>query len=169
MRASREDLTEYKSGPLQPNEIKSAERYWIFEAQRDLTNWKKAYQDLTPFTQDDVFRVGGRLSRSHLIYEQIHPILPPAKHHISTLITEDMHQKVSHAGCERTLSESRHQYLIVRERGLAKNIVRNCIVCRELHQPPHTMLMADLPPERIKPFSPPFTVTGVDLFGQFNL
>ena len=79
-----------------------------------------------------------------------------------------MHQKVSHAGCERTLSESRHQYWIVRERGLAKNIVRNCIVCRKLHQPPHTTLMADLPPERFKPFSPPFIVTGVDLFGQFN-
>ncbi|CAB4019501.1 PREDICTED: uncharacterized protein LOC106817603 [Paramuricea clavata] len=29
--------------------------------------------------------------------------------------------------------------------------------------------MADLPQERVKPFSPPFTVTGVDLFGPFNL
>ena len=29
--------------------------------------------------------------------------------------------------------------------------------------------MADLPPERMKPFSPPFCVTGVDLFGPFNL
>jgi hypothetical protein len=29
--------------------------------------------------------------------------------------------------------------------------------------------MADLPPERLKPFSPPFSVTGVDLFGPFYL
>ena len=82
---------------------------------------------------------------------------------------EDIHQKVSHAGCERTLIESRRQYWIVRGRGLAKNIVRNCIVCREPLQPPHTTLMTHLPPERIKPFSHPFTVTRVDLFGPFNL
>ena len=63
MKASLEDPTEYKSGPLQPDEIKS-ERYWILEAQRDLTNWKEAYQDLASFTQDDVVRVGGRLKRS---------------------------------------------------------------------------------------------------------
>jgi len=29
--------------------------------------------------------------------------------------------------------------------------------------------MADLPPKRLKPFYPPFSVTGVDLFGPFNL
>ncbi|XP_028415661.1 uncharacterized protein LOC114539024 [Dendronephthya gigantea] len=29
--------------------------------------------------------------------------------------------------------------------------------------------MADLPRDRVKPFSPPFTVTGVDLFGPFSL
>ena len=80
-----------------------------------------------------------------------------------------MHQKVSHAGCERTLSESRCHYWIVHGRGLAKNIVWNCIVCRKLRQSAHITFMADLPPERFKPFSSPFTVTGVDLFGPFNL
>jgi transposase InsO family protein len=29
--------------------------------------------------------------------------------------------------------------------------------------------MADLPPDRLKLFSPPFTATGVDLFGPFHL
>lgn len=169
MKASREDPTKYQSGPLQPNEITSAERYWILEAQRDLGNWQKIHQDLTPFVEDGMVRVGGRLKRSQLTYDQINPILLPAEHHISKLILEDVHQKLSHAGCERTLSESRRQYWIVRGRNLAKYIARNCTVCRKLRQPPHTTLMADLPPERIKPFSPPFTVTGVDLFDPFNL
>ena len=97
MKASREDPTEYKSGPLHPDEIKSTERYWILKAQRDLTNWKEAYQDLTPFAQDDI-RVGDQLEKPQLTYDNIHPILLPAKHHISMPIMKDMYQEVSHAG-----------------------------------------------------------------------
>ena len=88
---------------------------------------------------------------------------------MSQLIMEDVHRKVSHAGLERTLSETRRKFWIVRGRSLAKKLVRDCAVCRKLRQPPHTTLMADLPPERVLPFSPPFSVTGVDLFGPFNL
>ena len=52
---------------------------------------------------------------------------------------------------------------------LAKKLARDCTTCHKLHQPPHRTLMADLPPERMKLFSPPFLVTGVDLFGPFKL
>ena len=82
---------------------------------------------------------------------------------------EDVHRKVLHAGPERTLSESRQNFWIVRGRSLAKKLVEDCAICRKLRQSPHTTLMADLPPERIMPFSPPFSFTGVDLFGPFNL
>lgn len=81
----------------------------------------------------------------------------------------EVHTQVSHGGPERTLSESRRKFWITRGRNLAKGVVKNCTICRKLRQPPHSTLMADLPPERLKPFSPPFSVTGVDLFGPFNL
>ena len=67
------------------------------------------------------------------------------------------------------LSESHQNFWIVYGRSLAKKLIRDCAICRKLSQPLHTTLMADLPPERIMPFSPPFSVTGVDLFGPFNL
>ena len=169
MKAIRVDRAELKTSPLEPWEIEFAERYWIHIAQKSLVDWNERFQDLAPFIRDDIIRVGGRLKRSQLHYEQIHPILLPADHHISTLIMEDAHKRVFHAGCKRTLSESRQQFWIVRGRSLVKKIIRNCVLCRKLRQPPHTTLMADLPPERIKPFSPPFTVTGIDLFGPFNL
>ncbi|XP_064614545.1 uncharacterized protein LOC135478203 [Liolophura sinensis] len=42
-------------------------------------------------------------------------------------------------------------------------------MCRKLRQPPHSTLMGDLPSDRLRPFEPPFSVTGVDLFGPFFL
>ena len=46
---------------------------------------------------------------------------------------------------------------------------RDCVTCRKLRQYPYSTLMADLPEERLRLFSPPFSVTGVDLFGPFWL
>ena len=81
----------------------------------------------------------------------------------------EVHIQVSHGGPERTLSESRRKFWITRGRNLAKGVVKNCTICRKLRQPPHTTLMADLPPGRLKPFSPPLSVTGVDLFWPVQL
>ena len=160
---------EVREGPLVPEEMDQAERYWIMSAQRDLEDWQTQFSDLAPFVKEGVVRVGGRLKHAPLTYEEIHPILLPASHPISKLIMREVHTQVSHGGPERTLSESRRKFWITRGRNLAKGVVKNCTICRKLRQPPHSTLMADLPPERLKPFSPPFSVTGVDLFGPFNL
>ena len=118
---------------------------------------------------DGTIRVGGRLKKSQLDYDQKHPVLLSSTNHISQLIMEDVHHKVSHAGPERTLSESHRKFSIVHGRSLAKKLVRDSVVFRKLCQPPHTTVMADLPPERVLPFSPQFSVTGVDLFGPFSM
>ena len=47
--------------------------------------------------------------------------------------------------------------------------MKDCVTCRKLRQYPYTTLMADLPRDRLKLFSPPFTATGVDLFDPFQL
>ncbi|KAK3752528.1 hypothetical protein QZH41_005140 [Actinostola sp. cb2023] len=126
VKVSKQNPTEIKSGPLEPEEIKPAEHYWIRQAQADLVDWEDKYKDLAPFIKEEIIRVGRRLKRSQMTYDQTHPILLPAKHHISYLIMQETHNKVAHAGCKRTLSESRRQYWIVRGRGLAKKIARNC-------------------------------------------
>ena len=156
-------------GALQPEELRKVENHWIQIARRDLVDWDTKYRDLTPFMQDGMIRVGGRLQKSALTYEQIYPILLPASHHISHLIMSETHAKFGHAGPERTLGESRRKVWILRGRNLANNVVRKCVICRKLRQPPHNTLMANLPPERMRFFDPPYTVTGVDLFGPFQL
>lgn len=57
----------------------------------------------------------------------------------------------------------------MRGRNAVKNIVRSCVICHKLRQPPHCTLMSDLLSERLQIFSPPYTTTGVDLFGPFFL
>ena len=136
-------------------------------AQRDLEDWQNHFRDLAPFAKD-VVRVGGRLKNAPLTYEEIHLILQPASHPISKLIMRNVHTQVVHGEPERTLSERCRKFWITRGQNLAKSVVKYCFICRKLRQPPHSNLMADLPPERLKPFSPPFSVTGVDLFCPFN-
>ena len=82
-------------------------------------------------------------------------MLLPTEHIISKLVIKDAHNHVRHAGRERTLCETRRKYWIPRGRNLIKQVVKNCVTCRKLRQYPHTTLMADLPPERLKVFSPP--------------
>ncbi|XP_064617058.1 uncharacterized protein LOC135481057 [Liolophura sinensis] len=156
-------------GPLHSSEVEEARLYWIKEAQQYMDDWKTRLLDLNHFVTSDIIRVGGRLKKSQLPYESVHPILLPSDHHILKLIMRDFHAKSCHAGTERTLCDSRREFWILRGRQIAKNIVSKCTMCRKLRQPPHSTLMGDLPSDRLRPFEPPFSVTGVDLFGRFFL
>ena len=125
---------ERKSGTPQPGEIESSERLWIKEDQ-SLTDFKDHYADLTPFPQGGIVRDGGRLRRSSLVYDQVHPILSLSSHHISALINESSYLRVFHTGWENTLTKSRRRYWIVRRRGLAKKLHLSQAAATTTHQP----------------------------------
>lgn len=163
------DASEITGEVLQPFELENAERYWIRNAQGDLADWADRCGDLVPIVNGGLIRVGGRLGRSTLPYEEAHPVLLPAPNCISTLMMRDIHERKGHPGCERTLCDSRRNYWIVRGQNLARETVKNCVKCRKLRQPAHVTLMADLPPERLRTFESVFSTTGVDLFGPFKL
>ena len=110
-------------GPLVPEEIEQAQRYWIVSAQRQLGNWEESYKDLAPFDKEGAIRVGGRLRNAPRLYEEIHPILLPASHPISKLIMREAHSQVGHGGPERTLSESRRKFWITHGRNLGERQV----------------------------------------------
>ena len=167
IRYAKKDPSKLRREELKPAECKEAENYWIREAQRELV--VTDYPNLSPLIEDGLIRVGSRLNKSQLPYEQVNPVLLPKHHHVSSLIMESAHVKVKHAGRERTLCESRAKYWIIGGRQVAKNVTKNCVVCRRVRQPPHSTLMGNLPQDRVKVHAPPFTVTGVDLFGPFLL
>ena len=115
------------SGPLLPKEIDLAEHYWSLSAQTQLGDWKERYKDVAPFKKEGIVRVGGRIKHSPLSYDNNHPVSLPTEHIISKLVIKDAHNRVCHAGRERTLCETRRKFWIPRRRNLVKEIVRKCV------------------------------------------
>ena len=91
----------------------------------------------------------------------------PKEHYISTLIIRYNHQILGYAGREHVLSFVRRQYWILKGRALTRKILRNCVNCRKQNEAVMQQFMADLPRERLTPYEPPFTYTGIDFFGPF--
>jgi hypothetical protein len=93
---------------LETEELQSAEKYWIRQAQierysSELESLKRGenvskhslIQQLTPFLdQAALMRVGGRLKRAQLPYEAKHPIILPKRYQISRLIISHVHREM---------------------------------------------------------------------------
>ncbi|XP_045457904.1 uncharacterized protein LOC123668157 [Melitaea cinxia] len=66
---------------------------------------------LNPFIDENqLIRVGGRIQHSDISYNNAHPIILPAKDHITTLIVRHYHLKMLHSGIQSTLHNIRLKY-----------------------------------------------------------
>ena len=167
---------------LEPEEIKNAEKYWVFEAQRErfteeLTNLKgggtvsKSSQlwRLSPFMDSDgILRVGGRLELSSLPYDAKHPVILPKKHHISKLVVAHVHNRGHHnLGVNFTLAELRQKFWIVSGREEIKRWERECNFCKLQRKRRGEQIMAPLPDVRLGTSLRCFAHCGVDFAGPF--
>jgi len=123
--------------------------------------------NLSPILIDDIIRVEGRISLAPIAFEAAHPMILPKSHHVSVLIVCYYHHVLSHAGHEHVLSVMRQRFWILRGRVIVRQILSSCVSCRRRNAPPLQQVMADLPKERLSPYQPPFTYTGLDFFGPF--
>ena len=123
--------------------------------------------NLSPILIDDVIRVGGRIHRAPIAFKAAHPMVLPKSHHVSMLIVRYYHYVLGHAGREHMLSVIRQSFWILRGRSLVRQILSKCVSCRRRNAPTLQQVMADLPKERLVPYQPPFTYTGLDFFGPF--
>lgn len=84
---------------------------------------------LSPIIKEDLLRVGGRIGRASISYDQQHPILLPKDHPVTNLIIRSTHEKFMHAGVNGTLYAVREKFWPIDGRLCVRKIVNNCIKC----------------------------------------
>lgn len=111
-----------------PIEIQQAEEIIIKHVQEELIEAGKLkpkyHSKMSPFVENGLIRVGGRLRRSSLPHPLKHPFLIPRHSRVSELIVRHFHQKGLHLGCEYTLSQVRERYWLVGGNSIARKIVK---------------------------------------------
>ena len=122
---------------------------------------------LDPEMHDGLLRVGGRLRNSSLDYSAKHPILLPSRGRVTDMLVQKAHVELGHGGREHVLSELRRKFWILNGNSAVRRVLANCLQCKRIRQPPEQQKMADLPQDRVSALEPPFTYTGIDLFGPF--
>ena len=124
--------------------------------------------ELAPFLDSkELLRVGGRLTNADIPFNAKHPILLPANHAVSNAILHHYHRQVGHQGRHITHGAIRQAgYHLQNGRHLINKLIRECVLCRKMRAPTMTQQMAPLPADRVASV-PPFTNTGIDVFGPF--
>jgi len=120
-------------------------------------------------SSDGLLKVGGRLRNANIPEQAKHQVILPKNHHISTLLIRHTHQKLKHQGRNHVLAHLRQKYWIIKAGVAVKSLLKRCITCKRIQAKVSTQKMADLPASRVQPDEPPFTYTGVDYFGPFEI
>lgn len=125
---------------------------------------------LNPFVDEDrVIKVGGQLQHADLPVSQKHPILLPARHHITEIILRQEHQRLLHCGPQQLLAVIRERYWSFSGRRETRKVVKNCIQCFRYRPNVPELKMANLPATRITSDGRPFVHCGIDYAGPFNI
>ncbi|XP_075163053.1 uncharacterized protein LOC142235680 [Haematobia irritans] len=118
--------------------------------------------------QNELLRVNGRLVNSDLSYNERFPIILPEKSTYCKLLIEFSHKILLHAEHQTMLRTIRQEFYVIRLKSIIRQCIRKCRVCVMYKHQTRTQIMAALPPERCT-FSLPFTNTGIDFAGPFDL
>ncbi|XP_028901496.2 uncharacterized protein LOC114805108 [Zeugodacus cucurbitae] len=122
---------------------------------------------LNPFLDTKgLLRANGRLANSSLTYNERHPIIIPERSPFTTLFLHYI--LMLHAEHRLMQQIVRQEYYIPRLKPKIKKCIFMCKICTMHKQKMRTQIMAALPPERCN-FALPFTITGVDFAGPFQI
>lgn len=123
---------------------------------------------LTPFLNDGIVRVGGRLTNSDESYDAKHPILLPGNDHVVEMLIRYYHWKCLHTGPGLLTSVLRAKYWILSARRVIRSIVTKCNVCFRYKPKPGFPIMGNLPAPRVKAVGKAFIHTGCDYAGPIQ-
>ncbi|XP_073810196.1 uncharacterized protein [Danio rerio] len=155
--------------------IKTVQREVFREEFESLTKNGKISQcstllRLDPFVdKEGLLRVGGRIQCADISDPEKHPLILPSSHHVTDLLIQHYHDQVAHQGWHFTEGAIRRAGLwIVSGKRRISNIIHKCVLCKKLRGKMESQKMSALPPDRLS-VDPPFTYTGLDVFGPFTV
>ncbi len=169
LREAEKEIVKHVQEEAFPEEICVLKKNESKESNRKSVKKSSSIYQLDPTVHNGLLRVGGRLRRAQISEEAKHPSILPKAHHVVTLLVNHYHDVSGHSGVEHTLSLIRERYWIINGRSTVKNTIGRCYSCRKRQSPVSQQKMADLPHDRVTPSKPPFTYTGVDCFGPFEV
>lgn len=124
---------------------------------------------LRPFLgSDGCIRVGGRLQRANMAYDEKHPWVIARGSHLAGLLVEDAHARTMHGGAQLTQRQIATNFWILGGRSLVRSIIRGCVRCTRFRGRPMQQIMSHLPEFRTRP-QRPFLESGVDFAGPIQL
>lgn len=124
---------------------------------------------LDPVVQNQVICVGGRVSRANISEKSKHPAIIPKGSCLAELLIQHTHRLLGHSGKNAILAQLNENFWIVGANQLVKRLLFKCTTCRRYRATTLEQKMADLPKERLSIEDPPFTHTGCDYFGPFDI
>ena len=117
------------------------------EAEKEILKNSKILQ-FSPFIdQQRLIRAQGRIGKSQLNFETMHPILLHWKHHVVEIFLQNKHKNSHHEGTEHVRNIVQQKFWIPGIRNALRSIKNKCIRCRMRRAQTKAPVMADLPEE----------------------
>lgn len=123
---------------------------------------------LNPFLLENILLVGGRIQHSDISFTQAHPIILPAKDHVTSLIVQHYHLKLLHSGIQSTLYNLRLTYWPINGRREVKKCIYSCVRCTRYRGKVCGQQMSDLPAPRVT-LTRAFNHVGIDFSGAIAI
>ena len=176
--------TRLKSSPLSPKDLEEAEGYLYAQAQarsfgEELSRLSASTplpvkQDsklkaVNPFlSSTGLMLVGGRLGKAKISPLQANPVILSASDWLTQLIFQHHHQELCHCGPTLLMAHTATFLYVVAARKLAKDVCRDCMVCKRRAPKAMKQMMGQLPSHRVNP-AHCFLNTGLDYAGPISL
>ena len=136
------------------------------EGMKSLKEFSQIEKQLNVFSDDKgILRCAGRLSHSSMSMDRKSPILLPRRHHVTSQIVWDAHERVYHGGVNDTMLLVRNKYWIPQLRQLTRHLLFKCVICRWIDGKSYSSRpYPSLPTFRVN-VGHPFSSAGTDFAG----